>query len=98
MQMSIGTSAETIVLIVGGGPVGLIAALLLAQQGIGSVIVERRQSRLSAPKAHALNPRSLEICRSLGIPRAEFEAQATPAHQGGRVRFLTTLSGIEIGS
>ncbi len=98
MQMSTGTSAETIVLIVGGGPVGLIAALLLAQQGIGSVIVERRQSRLSAPKAHALNPRSLEICRSLGIPRAEFEAQATPAHQGGRVRFLTTLSGIEIGS
>ena len=57
------------VLIVGAGPVGLFAALLLARQGIRSLVVERRAARLRAPKAHALNPRSLEICRALGIPR-----------------------------
>src|SRR5580692_10532911 len=100
MQMSTETSRRdaTTTLIVGGGPVGLVAALLLAQQGIGSIIVERRLTRLTAPKAHALNPRSLEICAALGIPRAEFEARATPARESGRVRFLTTLSGVEIGS
>ena len=51
------------VLIVGAGPVGLMSGLLLARLGVKSLIVERRPARLRAPKAHALNPRSLEICR-----------------------------------
>lgn len=90
-----GRAAE--VLITGAGPVGMIAALLLAQQGLRSVIVERRAQRLTAPKAHALNPRSLEICESLGIPRDELARHAAPAGESADVRFLTRLNGIEIG-
>ena len=56
------------ILIVGAGPVGMLAALLLSQQGMASIIVERREDRHTAPRAHAVNPRTLEICASLGLP------------------------------
>ncbi len=60
---------STPVLIVGAGPIGLLSALLLRAQGIGSIIVERRRERMTAPKAHAVNPRTLEICAQLGRGR-----------------------------
>ncbi|KAB8216645.1 hypothetical protein BDV33DRAFT_194247 [Aspergillus novoparasiticus] len=53
--------SKTSVLIVGGGPTGLTAALLLARYGLTVVIVERHHHRTGQPKAHAINPRSLEI-------------------------------------
>jgi 2-polyprenyl-6-methoxyphenol hydroxylase-like FAD-dependent oxidoreductase len=64
--------AHTPVLIVGGGPVGLALALDLAQYGVRSTLVERRdgaESELLA-KAGTLNPRSLEFCRRWGIADA----------------------------
>ncbi len=88
---------ETPVLIVGSGPVGQTAAALLSAQGIASLTVDRRMERLSAPKAHAVNPRTLEICAGLGIPADDFYAVATAAGQGEHVRFVETLAGAELG-
>ena len=51
---------ETQVLIVGAGPVGQMAALLLARQGVQSIIVDRRETRLTAPQAPAVNSRTPE--------------------------------------
>jgi 2-polyprenyl-6-methoxyphenol hydroxylase-like FAD-dependent oxidoreductase len=85
------------VLIVGGGPVGLITGILLARQGIASAIVERRDRPAMAPKAHALNPRSLEICRAAGIDLDAIHARQTPPHEGAMVRFVTRLQGEELG-
>lgn len=90
--------ARTPVLIVGGGPSGALQALLLAQFGIRSIVVERQVTGLLAPKAHALNPRSLEICRSLGLDMVEIYRRATPRSEGGVVRFLTRLTGREFGT
>lgn len=84
--------------IVGAGPVGLMMALLLARQGIGSTIVERFRTRHGAPKAHALNPRSLEICKAAGLDIDRMTQSATPRQDGGWVRFMTNLAGTEIGS
>ena len=84
-------------LIVGAGPVGLMMAVLLARQGVTSVIVERYKTRHGAPKAHALNPRTLEICRAIGLDTAAMARRGTPAQDGAWVRFMTTLSGSEIG-
>ena len=86
------------VLIVGAGPVGLITAILLARQGIASVVVERRFNRSSAPKAHALNPRSLEICKAAGIDLNRIYSRQTPADEGRTVRFVSRLNGIELGA
>lgn len=84
--------------IVGAGPVGLMIALLLARQGIGSTIVERFRTRHGAPKAHALNPRSLEICKAVGLDVDRMTQSATPRQDGGWVRFMTNLAGTEIGA
>ena len=86
------------VLIVGGGPVGLLGAHLLAQRNIPCLVAEKHAQRLEAPKAHALNPRSLEICAAAGLDMDLIHAAATPAHEGAYVRMVETLSKPPIGS
>jgi 2,4-dichlorophenol 6-monooxygenase len=88
---------EVPVLIVGGGPVGLLSAILLAQQGIESRVVERRDGPLRAPAAHVVNPRSLEICRAAGIDFETLRAQASAPGDDIQVLFMTKLAGEEIG-
>jgi 2-polyprenyl-6-methoxyphenol hydroxylase-like FAD-dependent oxidoreductase len=91
-------TTETDVLIVGGGPVGLTAALLCAKLGLSCIVLERRERRQGPPRAHAVNPRTLEICRALGIDRGVFAARSMPPEEGGYVRFVTGLTGLELGS
>ncbi len=92
------TEIETTVLIVGGGPIGLLGAQLLGQRKIRTLLVEKHLSRLEAPKAHALNPRSLEIAAAAGLPMDAIHAVATPAHEGRYVRMIQRLDKPEIGS
>jgi 2-polyprenyl-6-methoxyphenol hydroxylase-like FAD-dependent oxidoreductase len=74
-----------------------MTALLLARQGVRSLVVERYPARLGAPKAHAVNPRSLEICRAAGIDWERFREKAPPGDEGHYVRFVTRLAGEELG-
>jgi putative polyketide hydroxylase len=55
------------VLIVGAGGAGLSLSLLLRQQGIASVLVERRPDVSWFPRARNLNFRTLEVFRGLGL-------------------------------
>jgi putative polyketide hydroxylase len=55
------------VLIVGAGAAGLSLSLLLRQQGIASVVVERRPDVSWYPRARNLNFRTLEVFRGLGL-------------------------------
>ena len=88
---------ETTVLIVGGGPVGLLGAQLLGRRGIRTLVAEKHVQRLEAPKAHALNPRSLEICAAAGLPMDEIHAVATATEDGRYVRMMETLNKPPIG-
>ena len=92
------TEIEVPVLIVGAGPVGLLGAQLLGRRGIRTLVAEKHEARLDAPKAHALNPRSLEICAAAGLPMDAIHAAATPAEEGGFIRMISTLASPEIGS
>ena len=89
---------ETTVLIVGGGPVGLVGAQLLGRRGVKTLVAEKYPTRLEAPKAHALNPRSLEICEAAGLPMDAIHAVATPTEDGAYVRMVETLSKAPIGA
>src|SRR5262245_50256535 len=58
---------EVSVLIVGGGPVGLCAAIALPRFGIDGLVVGRHDSTALLPKGRGLAIRTLEICRQWGI-------------------------------
>src|SRR5438132_8325076 len=55
------------VIIIGGGPVGLSAAICLAYQGIESVLIEKHPTTTNHPKARGVNGRSMELFRSWGL-------------------------------
>src|SRR5579859_6278549 len=65
------------VLIVGAGGAGLSLSLLLQQQGIPSVLIERRSDVSWVPRARNLNFRTLEVFRGLGL---EEEVHAAGDH------------------
>lgn len=64
---------------------------------VKSLVLEKYHQRLAAPKAHALCPRSLEICRQCGLDTREMRSLGTPRDDAYWVNFLTNLSGEQIG-
>ncbi len=55
------------VLVAGGGPVGVITALALAQRGIPVRVFEAAESVNNAPRASTLHPATLEMLASVGL-------------------------------
>ncbi|WP_269859350.1 FAD-dependent monooxygenase [Streptomyces sp. RPT161] len=74
---------DTQVVIVGGGPVGLVTALLLARWGVRSTVLERRTEPSPLPRARALTAPTMEALRSLGLER-RVRAAALPVEVTGR--------------
>jgi 2-polyprenyl-6-methoxyphenol hydroxylase-like FAD-dependent oxidoreductase len=73
---------DTEVLIVGAGPVGLIIALLLAQNGIKSILLEQYPEIIQSPRAMAYGPAAVvELeragiaaeCREIGMEPSDYE-------------------------
>lgn len=64
---------RTEVLVVGAGPVGLCTALLLAEAGIETVIIDRETGTAARSYACALHPGSLELLDRLGVAQALLE-------------------------
>ncbi len=89
---------EVDVLIVGAGPVGLTAALLLERLGCSTLIVERRDGPQRAPAAHAVNARTFEIWRQLGLDVDRIRSHAQDPVDAGAVHWVTKLGGEVIGS
>ena len=86
---------EVPVLIVGGGPVGLTASMLLSREGVRSLLVERHPGTAVHPKARAINARSMEMYRQCGVEAAIRAAGLAPEHTG-LIVWTRTLSGEEI--
>ncbi len=95
--MALPVPASTSVLIVGGGAAGLLLAILLRQLDVACVVVEQRDGAQSAPAAHVVSARTLEICRSAGVDMDALETVASAPEEGAWVRWVESLVGPEIG-
>lgn len=79
------------VLIVGGGACGLTASTMLNDQGISTLVVERRAATSDLPKAHYLNARTMEIFAQHGVAD-DIRGRGTPMEHVG-VTWYTSLGG-----
>ena len=62
---SINSGADVVV--AGAGPVGLVAALALADAGVQVLVLEKRASLNTASKASTFHPSTLEVLDVLGL-------------------------------
>jgi putative polyketide hydroxylase len=58
---------EVPVLIIGGGPAGLTASLLLSRHGVESLLVDKRVTVSPHPRARGVHARAMEILRVCGV-------------------------------
>ncbi|GII95088.1 FAD-dependent monooxygenase [Sinosporangium siamense] len=89
---------STDVLIVGGGLAGLATAVFLAWHGVDCLMVEKHGGTSIHPRARGINPRTMELMRSVGLEdrlRATESARALAGNAG--VLAVESLVGKELG-
>lgn len=87
------------VVIVGAGPSGCSAALLLAKLGIPSILIERRETPSSHPAAHVINARTLEVWAQIDPALADEMFAASPKiDELNEIHWRTSLVGRKLGS
>ncbi len=83
------------VLIVGGGPIGLTASVLLSRFGIETLLVNERPTTSTHPRARFIDVRTTEILRQMGLAD-EMLATGLPPEWVESVRYSSTRAEPEI--
>jgi putative polyketide hydroxylase len=83
------------VLIVGGGPVGLTASIVLSRHGVRSLLVERHPGTATHPKARGINARTMEMYRQLGV-EDDIRAAGLPPDRARFIVWARSLAGEEL--
>lgn len=89
-------SYDTDVIVIGSGPAGGSAALLLATYGVPTVLATKYGWMANTPRAHITNQRTMEVFRDLGVEDKAL-AVGTPPDLMGDTVLCTSLTGPEIG-
>lgn len=84
------------VAIVGGGPCGLLAALLLARSGVQCDVFEKKSGISGHPKAMGISPRTSELLQQIGL-YPQFQAASLPLEGRSLVVWAKSLVGEELG-
>ena len=83
------------VLVVGGGPVGLLVAYELQARGVSTILIERNLETTRHPKMDITNGRSLELMRRFGLAEKVRDA-AVPRDHPMDVVWLTRFAEWEL--
>jgi 2-polyprenyl-6-methoxyphenol hydroxylase-like FAD-dependent oxidoreductase len=89
-------SETTFVLIAGGGPVGLAAAIALGRQGVPAILVTDNLDTIRHPKCNNTNARSMEHFRRLGVAQDIRRAGLTGPVSNANA-YVTRFLGYELG-
>ena len=89
------TTSRVPVAIVGGGPVGLVLALLLDMYGVRSVLFNTEETTRWHPKGSSQGARTMEHFRRLGIA-GEVRKMGLPADHPTDVIYFTRFGGYEL--
>ncbi|MET0135618.1 MAG: FAD-dependent monooxygenase, partial [Kibdelosporangium sp.] len=87
---------DTDVVVVGSGPAGGAAALLLATYGVRTLLVNKYGWLANTPRSHITNQRTMEVLRDLGVEQQAL-ASGTPPELMGDTVLCTSLAGAELG-
>lgn len=86
---------ECSVIIVGGGPCGLMLANELGRRGITAVVIDQKPSTAFNPQANATQARTMEHFRRLGFAD-EIRALGMPPDFPTDIAYYTRLAGYEL--
>jgi 2,4-dichlorophenol 6-monooxygenase len=95
-ELPVGPVVTTDVVVVGSGPAGATAALLLSSLGVDNIMITKYRWTANTPRAHITNQRAMEVFRDLGIEQ-QVLADATEHSLVGDTVFCTSIAGEEIG-
>jgi 2-polyprenyl-6-methoxyphenol hydroxylase-like FAD-dependent oxidoreductase len=88
-------ATKTPVLIVGGGPFGLMLSIELGRRGVHSVLVDRKERTAVNPQANATQARTMEYYRRLGFAD-EIRALGLPRDYPTDIAYFTRYCGREL--
>ena len=83
------------VLIVGGGPCGLMLAIELGRRGIGALVLDQKPGTAFNPQANATQARTMEYYRRLGFAD-EIRAAGLPAEFPTDIAYFTRFATHEL--
>eukprot|EP00026_Physarum_polycephalum_P005256 Phypoly_transcript_05287.p1 GENE.Phypoly_transcript_05287~~Phypoly_transcript_05287.p1 ORF type:complete len:599 (+),score=98.34 Phypoly_transcript_05287:161-1957(+) len=86
---------ETSVIIIGGGIVGLSAALFLQHHDVPFTLIERHSSTSIHPRARGVNARTMEMYREVGVAEEVQEIGNRRKQEGGILSANTLREGLE---
>ena len=89
------TQLHTDVIIVGGGPAGLLLAIELGRRQIRTILFDQDCSTTINPQANATQARTMEHYRRLGFAN-EVRTQGLPPNYPTDIAYFTTFSGYEL--
>lgn len=82
---------ETDVVIIGGGPPGLVLAIELGRRGVRTLLIDDKPDTAVLPAANATQARTMEHFRRLGLAE-EIRAQGLPPDSPTDVNCWTRLT------